>query len=214
MPIRAERITRRWRRSLRLSVRALIVLVLVVGGLVGRLVHSARIQRNAADAIERAYGFVVYSVPFDDRVFDYPDAPIEPLWARWLANAVGTDVFCNVWSVSFSRRVPLDQVLAHVAQLSSLRRLDLSGQAFPDDELAGIDQIRALTSLTHLAIDCTRISNAGLVTIGGLPQLISLQVGCVDSAEPHPGERPEITESGIERLKLASPKLEIFRRTR
>ena len=41
------------RRRLRLSVRALMVLVLITGGGLGWLVYSARIQRDAIAAIQR-----------------------------------------------------------------------------------------------------------------------------------------------------------------
>ncbi len=40
----------------RLSVRALMVLVLVCGGWLGWVVHRARVQKDAVAAIERAGG--------------------------------------------------------------------------------------------------------------------------------------------------------------
>ena len=49
----------------RLTVRTLMVLVLVLGGVLGWVVHRARVQREAVAAIKRAGGnpFMDYSVP-------------------------------------------------------------------------------------------------------------------------------------------------------
>ena len=49
-----------WRRFLRFSVRGMIVLVLVIGGWLGWIVRSARIQRDAVAAIQRTGGSVQY----------------------------------------------------------------------------------------------------------------------------------------------------------
>ncbi len=51
---------RPWRSYARISVRALIVLVLVAGGWMGWLVQSARRQRAAVAAIQRSDGYVEY----------------------------------------------------------------------------------------------------------------------------------------------------------
>ena len=53
-------VTRPWRRFLRFSVRGVLVLVLVVAAGLGWIVRSARIQREAVAAIERAGGRVIY----------------------------------------------------------------------------------------------------------------------------------------------------------
>ena len=54
MPDQARPVRRPWRRSLRFSVRGLIVLVLVIGAGLGSLVRSARIQREAVAAIKNS----------------------------------------------------------------------------------------------------------------------------------------------------------------
>ena len=56
----AEPVSFTWRSSLRFSVRGLVVLVLVIGGWLGWIVRSARIQREAVAAIEKAGGRVKY----------------------------------------------------------------------------------------------------------------------------------------------------------
>jgi hypothetical protein len=49
-----------WRRRLRLSVRALMVVVLITGGGLGWLMYRARVQRDAVAAIRRAGGLTYY----------------------------------------------------------------------------------------------------------------------------------------------------------
>jgi hypothetical protein len=53
-------VLRPWRRFLRFSVRGLIALVLVIGGGLGWLVRSARIQREAVAANQKVPGSVRY----------------------------------------------------------------------------------------------------------------------------------------------------------
>ena len=56
MTDQAKPVSRPWRRFLRFSVRGMIVLVLVIGGWLGWIVRSARIQREAVAAIEKSAG--------------------------------------------------------------------------------------------------------------------------------------------------------------
>ena len=55
------------RRFLRFSVRGMIVIVLVVGGLFGWLVRGVRIQRDAVAAITKSGGSVTYDWEWKDR---------------------------------------------------------------------------------------------------------------------------------------------------
>jgi hypothetical protein len=50
-------VSRTWRRFLRFSVQGMIVVLLLVGGWLGWLVRSARIQREAVAAITTAGGY-------------------------------------------------------------------------------------------------------------------------------------------------------------
>jgi hypothetical protein len=50
------------RSYLRLSLRGLIVLVLGIGGWMGWMVHTARVQRNAVAAIQKIDGTVRYDL--------------------------------------------------------------------------------------------------------------------------------------------------------
>ena len=51
------------RRRFGLSLRALMVLVLILGGGLGWIAHRARVQREAVAAIEKAGGKVDYNLP-------------------------------------------------------------------------------------------------------------------------------------------------------
>jgi hypothetical protein len=84
----------------RFSLRALMVLVLVIGGVIGWTVHRARVQRDAIATIKRAGGSVAYDwqtkvVPgpmIDDLVWN----PIgRPWWPSWLDSLLGPDYFCS-----------------------------------------------------------------------------------------------------------------------
>jgi hypothetical protein len=58
--MRAETVSRPWRRFLRFSVRGLIVVVLMAGVWLGWIVESARTQRETVAAIKSAGGAVCY----------------------------------------------------------------------------------------------------------------------------------------------------------
>jgi hypothetical protein len=53
-------------RRIRLSVRALMILIMIVGGGLGRIVHRARVQRDIVAAIDRAGGSVDYDWEWTD----------------------------------------------------------------------------------------------------------------------------------------------------
>jgi hypothetical protein len=58
--MRAETVSRPWRRILRFSARGLIVIVLMAGVWLGWIVESARTQRETVAAIKSAGGAVCY----------------------------------------------------------------------------------------------------------------------------------------------------------
>src|SRR5262245_23739149 len=90
-----------WRHRLRISVRGLILLVLIVGGWLGWLVRSARIQREAVAAIQRDGGWVYYDWQrAGDLVYD---ALAKPGGPRWLSERVGVDYYSNPVYVTLER---------------------------------------------------------------------------------------------------------------
>ena len=49
-----------WRRILHVSLRSLMVVVLVIGGWLGWMVHQARVQRDAVAAVRKLQGTALY----------------------------------------------------------------------------------------------------------------------------------------------------------
>src|SRR3954447_14729317 len=113
-----------WQRpGVRLGVWALIVVLLVGGGL-GRVVHRARIQRDAVAAIVRGGGKVLYDWEVihdrDPRGDVYrPNPGGKPDWPKWLIDQLGPDYFGDVDVVFLGPR-GRDAVMASVARLSRL----------------------------------------------------------------------------------------------
>jgi hypothetical protein len=89
----AEPASRPWRRLLRFSMRGLIVLVLVIGGGMGWLARSARIQREAVAAIEKTGGRVIYDWRWSNQNFISEARPWVP---RQLGEFMGIDYFGHV----------------------------------------------------------------------------------------------------------------------
>jgi len=81
----------RWRRP-RLSVRALMVLVLCTGAGVGWIVRSARVQRGAVSVIQAEGGSVMYDWELRDGEY-HPG--LGPWCPRWLIEQLGVDSLCN-----------------------------------------------------------------------------------------------------------------------
>ena len=108
MTDQAKPVSRPWRRFLRFSVRGLIVLVLVIGGWLGWLVRSARIQREAVAAIKNAGGTVKYDWEWSNGSMIPAGKPWAP---RWLVDLIGVDYFGHVTAVwlTQTRRQPMQR---------------------------------------------------------------------------------------------------------
>ena len=175
----------RWwnRLSIRISLRAMIVLVLVVGGGLGWVVHLARVQRVAVKAIEEAGGRVVYDYGWVDGYSAPSGDAIR--WPRWLVDALGPDYFAHPWSVSFfAGQGPKvdDALMDQVGRLGQLEQLNLYGAKLVTD--AGLARLRGLTSLRSLDLYGTGTTIDGLVHLSGMTRLrgISLPTGPIDDA--------------------------------
>jgi hypothetical protein len=195
MTDQANTVSRPWRRFLRFSVRALIVLVLVIGAWLGWIVRSARIQREAVAAIRRAGGAVEYDWQRTSGKSTARDTPRAP---AWLTDLIGVDHFGDVTTVTLrgatdaalaqvgrltclqtlelnSKQPPLsDAGRAHLEGLTNLSVLDLSATRVSD---AGLAHLKRLTSLSELDLDDTKVSDAGLVYLARLTSLSVLNLG-------------------------------------
>jgi hypothetical protein len=194
-----------WRPfRVRLSLRAVMFLVMVIAIWLGRYVISVRVQRDAVAAITHAGGSVAYDwewgTPYNPDIIDPNGKPRAP---RWLANLIGVDYVANVVSVNL---VPHranypdkadDETLAHVGRLGRLENLILASTAVTD---AGMAHLKGLTSLRDLNLWNTQVGDAGLAHLKGLTNLRIL---------PLVGTR--VTDDGVLELKRALPWLQILR---
>jgi internalin A len=189
----AEKTERPTRRRFRLSLRALMVLVLVVGGGLGWKANRARTQRRAVEAIKAAGGFVTYD-------FQYPNdgkpKPKEPSAPRLLRRMLGDEYFQEVAAVGFDKPVTPENLaviesfdhleaffigdsskigdgLAHLRRLRRLGRIQLTGPGITDDRLA---ELASLPGLKSILLQRTAVSDAGLRHFSGLSELESLMI--------------------------------------
>lgn len=91
--------TRSWlhRPPVRLSVRALMTIVLISGSGLGWIAYRARVQREAVAAIEGAGGQVFYDRDVSSGVLATPGTTAT--WREWLVDRIGPGYFGNVTSV-------------------------------------------------------------------------------------------------------------------
>lgn len=165
------RLPRRWwqRWHLRLSVRALLALVLIIGGGLSYLVHRARVQRDAVAAIRGAGGEVYYDWGWADGQ-PIPDATSH--WPQWLVRAVGPDFLDAAVAVEMVGFPADGALLEQVGGLDRLESLNLHGsQGITDAELA---HLADLTALRDLDLGDTGATGAGLRHLADLPRLRKL----------------------------------------
>jgi Leucine Rich repeat len=189
---------RPWRRHLRFSLRALLLVILLLGLWLGWFVHTAKIQHDAVAAIQKNGGWVRYywrdyaSAPYGEHTY-YPRGarPWRPsffLPRDWLSDRFGIDYFDEVIGVSFNATASFsDADLTHVAAFPALNDLSLVEVPVTDSMLAHLE---ASTNLTVLSLWGARITDSGLSHFKGLRKFRKLFLV---------GSR--ITDEGLERLK-------------
>ncbi len=178
-------VSRPWRRYLRFSLRALIVVVLVIGGGMGWIVRSARIQRAAVAAIKDAGGMVYYDWEWSNGKRIPAGKPGAP---EWLTDLMGVDYFGHVTLVHLgSSSTATSRAMAHVGNLTRLERLIVNASSVRDADLA---HLKRLTNLSELFLSNTPISDPGLVHLKGLTGLSSLEL-----------HGTHVTDAGLVHLK-------------
>ena len=216
MTDQAKPASRPWRRFLRFSVRGMIVLVLVVGGWLGWIVRSARIQREAVQAIKSAGGHVLYDWQCRK---DRPRTGNKPPAPNWFVKLAGVDCFCNVTFVQQFESPSLPMVLVHIGRLKRLEMLFVYGPELTDNGLvhlehltdlkvlvlrspnvtdAGLPHLRGLAKLAHLDLSDTKLTDVGLAHLNGLTDLRSVRV-----------RNNGVTHRGFEELRWMIPGLEL-----
>ncbi len=88
-------LSKRRRPWFSISLRAMMLLILVVGGLMGWKARRASLQRHAVAAVEAAGGRVTYD--FEDTTRPLPFVPAtEPDAPRWLRDLLGDEYFREI----------------------------------------------------------------------------------------------------------------------
>ena len=141
------------RKRLRLSLRAMMIVVLGIGGVLGWVAHRAHVQRDAVAAIttprRNTRGRVYYDWQFVAGKFDKDARPRGP---KWLRGALGPDVFDTVVGVVIEGDNVDYEFLENLGKLHRVERVDILGHAAPDLTPAGMAQLRTLSRLQKLNV--------------------------------------------------------------
>jgi hypothetical protein len=192
----AVAVGRRPRRWLRLSVRALLCLIVVIAcgmAWLAQFIRAGRAQSACVKEIHRAGGWVVYDLDWNN---DTTGHVFAPKWPRWLIDAVGRDYLSNVVFVTLHDRGS-DAVLTAVGRLNHVKQLHRCGPSVTD---AGIAHLTALRELELVTLDDSQITDAGLTKLAKLPHLRWLRIA-----------RTKVSDAGVAALRRSIPELKITR---
>ncbi len=194
------------RRRWALSVRGLMLLVLVVGGLIGREANRVSRMRRAVAVLERpaegppgrdpdgnspvvaaAETDITYDDGYEDGTWIEPPRP--PRFPGWVLRIVGVDHFRRVTVVNLRRR-PTPADWDAIADLGSVERLSFGWGSFHDflrtPDLDGLARCPGLRDLYVLGLGLTDEAMAG---VGRLRDLRKLDLRATS-----------ITDAGLARL--------------
>jgi hypothetical protein len=174
--------TRRlWWSYVRFSVRGLVVLVLLAGGILGWIVQQAHVQRDAVAVIRRANGNVEYAL----------NPNRSPWLLRWLSGRLGIDYVSHVIRVDLVGVGPdgpsTGAELNQFVHLKRIEQLELWESSVNDARLA---DLKGLTRLRSLGLHKTRVGDRGLANLKGLPALRLLWLN-----------RSAVTDAGLAHLE-------------
>ena len=178
----------RLRKRLRLSLGGMMILILGVGGVLGRVVHRARVQRDAVAAITTprrdTRGTVYYDWQFAagqgapspgprwmGEILGKFDANARPRGPRWMRDAFGPDLFDTVVNVHIGGPNVDDELLENVGKLGGVEHLTIQGKAAPDLSPAGMARIRTLPRLKVLSVRGFADSRGFVAGLAGKPGL-------------------------------------------
>lgn len=125
------------RRTLRLTLGGMMLLVLVIGVALGWVVRGAKVQRDAVAAIRLAGGTVIYEEPSGWK---------GARGVRWLRSRLGTDLFDRV--VAAHRKGGDDRLMTQVGRLPHLDLLTLSHTEITDRGFSSVADLPGLTSVS------------------------------------------------------------------
>ena len=136
------------RRSLRFSLRTMLIFMLVVCVAVGWRIERVRKQREAVAWVREMRGTVYYAT--DDNSFHKRTA--EPRGPEWLRKWLGNDFFDDVVDVTLHN--PQVNDVSPLAKLTELKWSDLS-----DTQVSEVSPLAKLTKLKWLSLANTRVSD-------------------------------------------------------
>ena len=165
----------------RLSVRAMMLVVLALGAWLGWITYCARhsTRRGRSDHSSRRLCGVRSGCTG-------PVSAQHAGFVEWLEDLIGIDYLSHVSEIAFDGRAT-DADLMEIGRLSRLERLSISSSPISDD---GLKNLRGLTSLRQLFLHGTSISDEALSQPAGpvAPELLTL----VDT---------KITDTGLTHLR-------------
>jgi hypothetical protein len=180
---------KRKRRWFQFSLRALMILTLLVGmGMAVWIVplkKRADRQRTAVAEILKDGGNVDY---------DYGPQQKEPPGPVWLRKLLGDDFFATVDGVTVRTDAGMRQ-LDDLPQLLNVRVLPAGSIGAAPEKLtdAGITHLEGLTRLATLQLQHTAMTDAGVASFKGLTELNILEL-----------DYTNLTDSGLAQLKALS----------
>lgn len=160
------------RRYLTVKVRSLLVVVSITGAWMGYVVRQARVQRDAVAAINRAGGRVCYASELNSRLGGNTLSG----WRSLIGSFVGIDYVDHVASVDLhpnGAKADCQQAFDRLVDLKQIRIVNLMGPSVHDDVLA---QLSTAKSLEILLLQFTGVTDGGLVHLGKLANLRSLNI--------------------------------------
>ena len=186
-----------WRRFMRISTRALIVLTLLIGACLGWIVRDARIQRDSVAAIKRAGGMVHYDWEWHNGVINNYGKPPAP---GWLVDRLGVDYFGHVSAVFIWNLKSPDRGLAQIANLTRLEALEIEGGLRLSD--SGFAHLASLTRLEWLGIPRANLTDARLADL--VMKELTAKISGSGNVEAAPKDAADIKISGSGNVRLLS----------
>ncbi len=168
------------RRFLRFSLRAMLLLVVVIGvGLawLGQALVKGKHQRSVVKALQQAD----CSVDYEDLALKERVTILEKLRDR-----LGCEQPLHVRQIWSHSSQVTDAQLVHLEWMSELTSLGLRGSQITD---AGLANLRGLTNIETLHLDDTHVTDKGLVDLQRLTKLEDLRLSGT-----------QVTDAGLKNL--------------
>jgi Leucine-rich repeat (LRR) protein len=157
------------RKRLRLSLGAMMIVIVGIGSVLGWVANRAHLQRDAVAAIttprRNTRGSVYYDWQFVagqgakspgpkwmSEALGKFDGNAKPRGPKWMRDAFGPDLFDTVVRVHIEGDNVDDELLENIGKLHSVEWFTIQGHAAPDLTPAGMAQLRTLSRLKGLGV--------------------------------------------------------------